>query len=321
MPKLHRSIEKSTFFLFRLSPDPADDHKPENERVCGPNGTGVFISKQSELVPDLSHIYAASNWHVVREASWIRVNGKNGTRLIKFEPSDWEYSKDEDLCVIDVTDHLLKENGEYVDVFTTVDERHFVTHDFVKRRDVGIGDSTIMIGLFANHDGGKSNAPVGRFGNIAAMPDPENPVRFHSEDKYLRPAYLNDMRSRTGFSGSPVWVYRIGSDDLTHLPPDTMELGGLGIADSAASFLRFLGIHRGQFRESTEIFSTEGLSSEGLVKHGDEIFVASAMTAVIPAWELSAVLNYPTLIKQREVRDRRPDRVKEATDIRLHLSA
>ena len=60
-----------------------------------------------------------------------------------------------------------------------------------------------MVGRFVDHDGGPTNLPAARFGNISI-----GPSKIRSElGKYVDTICL-DTNSRTGFSGSPVYVYR-----------------------------------------------------------------------------------------------------------------
>ena len=65
----------------------------------------------------------------------------------------------------------------------------------------GIGDEAAGIGLYTSHYGEIRNRPVVRIGNIAAMP--EEPVR--TDHGYVN-AYLVEIRSIGGLSGSPVYL-------------------------------------------------------------------------------------------------------------------
>jgi hypothetical protein len=69
--------------------------------------------------------------------------------------------------------------------------------------NAGIGDEVVMIGRFVAHDGRVRNAALARFGNIAMMPG--EPVIDGRGMKVE--AFLVEMRSLSGFSGSPAFVY------------------------------------------------------------------------------------------------------------------
>ncbi len=226
MPRIKRNMELCAFYLYRQNPHPAGG-------IEGPGATGFFVARKSDKLAWLYHVYAVSNAHNINQGwSFIRVNTKDGaTRFINIPADDWATSSTVDLSVVDVTDLLSLNPGSasWSDDISWIDEQHFLTREFIQASDVGIGDNTLMLGMFADHYGGSKNLPVGRFGNIASLPHDSAPVRLSAADRFVCPSYLNDTRSRGGFSGSPVWVYRTTSDDLTHLPFDTLQAEGFSI--------------------------------------------------------------------------------------------
>jgi hypothetical protein len=167
-------------------------------------------------------------------------------------------------------------------------------------RDVQIGDETIMLGLFSDHSSDAINVPIGRFGNLAARPSQAAPVQLFSDDRFVRPAFLNDMRSRTGFSGSPVWAwYSIYQDTkIDSIAPSESDR-----EPRRHSMLTLIGVHRGQFRETVQSIDPV-----------QKIDIASSMTVVVPAWEISKTLDLPKLSAQRVARDLRPDRIKRSQE-------
>jgi hypothetical protein len=277
-------MQRSVFFLF-----PFDALKGKPGKL--PGATGFFVCRDAEVPRfGLHHFYAVTNRHAVKHCPVIRVNSKsNGTRFVDFDPSEWIYSQTDDLAVADVTDYLKPD-----DDVSWVSE-----HSFASSRegalDARIGDQTIMLGLFADHREGAVNVPIGRFGNLAARPNVSTPVRLGPNDSYARPAFLNDMRSRTGFSGSPVWTWYSAYQDVAI---DSIEVPDPEKEPRRHASLKLIGIHRGQFREPASVLDSMG-----------EIEVASSMTVVVPAWEIGKVLDLPELVKRREARDERPERV------------
>ena len=283
MPRISAALQRSVFFLFQ--------HHPVSGQLDGPGATGFLVSRWDKGL--LNHVYAVSNRHAIVPYSIIRVNTKvGGVRFIEFDPAEWVYSETDDLAVVDVTDHLRAD-----DMVSCIKESSFASSR-PSAMDARIGDQTIMLGLFADYQGGAANVPVGRFGNLAARPSQAAPVRLSSTDRFVRPAFLNDMRSRTGFSGSPVWswysVYQDVAIDSVNVPDPTEE-------PRRHSTLKLIGIHRGQFREA----------ASPLTEPSQEVEIASSTTVVIPAWEISKVLDLPILAEQRAVRDQRPDRIKQ----------
>src|ERR1700730_10815269 len=53
-----------------------------------------------------------------------------------------------------------------------------------------------------------------RFGNISLLASDDAPIEQPNQQR--RPSHIFDMRSRPGFSGSPVFVYRTPSGDLRY---------------------------------------------------------------------------------------------------------
>ena len=68
--------------------------------------------------------------------------------------------------------------------------------------DIGVGDEVVAIGLYTSHYGVTKNIPVTRIGNIALLP--EEPVRIPGG--HYADAYLIELRTIAGLSGSPVFV-------------------------------------------------------------------------------------------------------------------
>jgi hypothetical protein len=74
----------------------------------------------------------------------------------------------------------------------------------LKSRGIGIGDELFAVGLFVQRAGSTRNIPIVRTGVIAAMPSKDEPFFRHGGEYH---AYLAEMRSIGGLSGSPVFVF------------------------------------------------------------------------------------------------------------------
>jgi hypothetical protein len=134
-------------------------------------------------------------------------------------------------------------------------------------------------------------------------------------------SYVVDMHSRTGFSGSPVFVYRTFGGDLTAAfghDFDDLEFdfsfGLIGMPRSglrkgklrAKTHFNFLGIHWGQFPEQWELHRKQPIKearTRGLITKGEYVKGMSGMTCVIPAWQILEVLNLQKLKNQRDAAD------------------
>jgi len=124
------------------------------------------------------------------------------------------------------------------------------------------------------------------------------------------------LHSRTGFSGSPVYVYRTFGSDLTRAGGhefEEIEISNIRSNErmdrmSARGRLRvhnlfnLLGIHWGQFPEAWELKEKSGLSEarqKQLITRGSYVEGMSGMTCVIPAWHIYEALNMPEIKKLR----------------------
>lgn len=301
LPRVPERFENAVVFMF-------GQHPERDDALIGPGGTGVIIETPSSTLSGEYHTYVVSNKHVIDQTPWVRVNTcDGGTRILECISEDWISDGQEDLAILDITDEISYET----DYCSWINHGNFLTARHVLAHHIGIGDQVFMLGLFSDHDGSSRNSPVARFGNIAAMPNPLIPVITGPDDCYKRPAFLNDMRSRQGFSGSPVWIWRGQEQDLTEYDGGGLRFNRTtgGIYNSAPPFLCFAGIHRGQFPEKTSVLMSK---DENLVRQGTEFTIASAMTIVIPAWEISRLLNNPQLCAQRTARDSINERIERA---------
>lgn len=165
----------------------------------------VFAEGESQgwgyLVTARHNIRAAESYRRLG----IRVNLKDGgTRYYKL-PASWMYHDNEgsDAAVLRFPLH------RDVEIYA-VPNSAFVTPELLTEWNIGIGDEIILTGLFRHHTGEMRNAVIVRSGMIAAMPD--EPLQ-DDRTGFDYPAYLVEMRSFGGLSGSPVFVrldsYRI----------------------------------------------------------------------------------------------------------------
>jgi hypothetical protein len=219
MPALRRELSDCVFYLY--------GRDPKTNEVVGPKGTGVIVSRHSRRVPkpsplsdeqhrdlpdELIHYYGVTNWHLSNRggASIIRLNTRDGgSRFLDFDPVDWQFiPNSDDLSAIDLTDEL-KIEGDQVAAYS---ESLFITKEVIETFKIGLGEDAFMIGMFASHHGSKRNHPVARFGNVALLADEDSPVKQAND--IMRLSHLVDMRSRGGFSGSPVSIWRVPESSL-----------------------------------------------------------------------------------------------------------
>lgn len=280
MPRIGAEILSSPFYLYHS----VEDAK-EGKRF---GGTGFFVAYPFPLhIPGAGYpafLYAVTNWHVaVRDGmSVMRINKINGgVDILEFDPSEWEFlPQGPDIAVIG-PERLLGLKEEIHDI-VAIHISMFLGRQDINALKIGPGEDVFMLGRFVDHDGAASNVPAARFGNISVMPQP---FPQPTGARHLT-SYVLDVHSRTGYSGSPVFVYRTVFSDLTAGP-------GLVEAGPHTHFIRLLGVHWGQFPEHWEIKSKDAPSAETALIEGDEKYIEgmSGMTLALPAWQLKDFLD------------------------------
>jgi hypothetical protein len=263
-------------------------------------GSGVIVGIPAQPFPASSFIYVVTNWHVACQSgnSVIRISTPDGkTHIIDKDPSEWAFFPGrQDLAATRLYDlSNLKPSS--------VDTSLFITDD--EKSDAHAGDDVFMVGRFIDYDGHETNRPALRFGTISMMDAPvRQPTGFQGR------SIIVDMHSRTGFSGSPVYVHRPGG--ITVITMDTFDnpnlpkLGGpkrshrkWGIGNDVQ--VRLLGILWGQFPELWEIRHQrdENLANAALITDGSYVNGFSGMSCVIPATQILELLSHPTLREDR----------------------
>jgi hypothetical protein len=292
MPKVPGNIKNTAFYLF---PTVEDAKRGTN---FGGTGFAVMVPSNLHAKYGRGFIYAVTNWHVAVQGNpVIRLNTKSGPPdIIDAGPEDWFFDGKHDIAAlpinIDPDRHLT----------TNISSQMLISREDAANFEIGPGDDVFMVGRFIDHDGGSRNQPAFRFGNISIDPTP-----IKQSNGATVNAYCVDLHSRSGFSGSPVFVYRTPESDLTERPPP-QRTPNIGLAvqpvpmTSHRMFLQ-LGIHFAQFPELWEVTSKGKLrdteSSEPLLTDGQFIEGLSGMTLVLPAWSIVDALNMPKLREMR----------------------
>ena len=167
-------------------------------------GTGFFVSMPSGLY-DRHFVYMVTARHCIERASrlggpvYVRLNTTRGGVADVRVDGQWNFHENEGIDVAVLGFAPPTDLIEYKCLPISM----FATHEFINQCEVGIGDDLCVTGLFTQRFGTTRNQPIIRFGNIAAMPgDP-----LQDQDSGLPySAYLVEVRSIGGLSGSPVFV-------------------------------------------------------------------------------------------------------------------
>jgi hypothetical protein len=279
MPKISKNLVQSVVFVCRRS----------NSHLLG---SGFIVQRGSDVVIGEPHLYAVSNYHVTAERdSAIQLNTNDGkSRLLPFAPDDWKFEKaGHDVSAIDITEHV-----EETDEISAVSESLFFDERRIEASELGIGEDAFMLGMFVNNPGVGRNVPSARFGNVSMLADAGMPVEQGTGLRH--PSHIVDMRSRTGFSGSPVFAFRTQSSHL-----DRVQRGHEGMHFSlnrhVDAFVGVLGIHCGQFPEAIQAERNNGPNETWRVP--------SSMTVVVPAWKIIELLDTEEFQELRKAREAR----------------
>jgi hypothetical protein len=219
-----------------------------------------------------------TNWHVALrdQPSVVRINKKDGgVEIFETEPTQWEFEPhSNDLAVLDLQHLPLRQE---IHEIVGLPSKLLLEEIDIPKLGIGPGEDVFMIGRFVDHDGAEKNVPAARFGNINVMPQSVQQETGATDCL----SFILDMHSRTGYSGSPVFVYRTFGSDLTGPP-----------VSAGSHFIKLLGIHWGQYKERWKIEPGTTLShSATLMRDDSYVSGLSGMTLAIPAWEITRLLN------------------------------
>ena len=298
---LHRDERIAGLRLWRLAPDQERLMRiPDEVRKCtcfmayddqdGKRtlaGTASLIGLPSQRIPDLHFPYLVTAKHVIKGIEEKSRDRNVYARLNIGEGYDWMVAPI-DLWVFHEEDPFVDVAALHLSTFPPGHDhgafplREVLTEDKIKEQGIGIGDEVVVVGLFAKHFGRKRNVPITRVGNIAAMP--EEPTRTRMWGNFVdMDAYLIEVRSISGLSGSPVFV-NLGQ----------MRIFGGSVKTSSASVHYLLGLIHGHWDLEVAKEDVAGLSKE----ERETFNMGIAM--VVPVSKIIEVLNTEMLAKFRQ---------------------
>lgn len=253
-------------------------------------GTGFLVAVPSKRWPEeYFHVHAVTNWHVLthgKGAPVIRVNRRDGgIDAFDFDPSEWTFAPlGSDIAIspplaLDPNTHQAEAFG--LDALLTSEQE--------KADDIDAAEDIFMLGRFVDMDGSETNKPAFRFGNISVAS-----VNVKQPTGYTGRSIVADMHSRTGFSGSPVFVYR--TPGSVFLP--TIDLS------VTWKYMKMIGLLWGQYPEAWEIENGKSLSvsayKASVIENGKYVVGLSGMCCLVPSQDIINLLQYFELNDIRE---------------------
>jgi hypothetical protein len=270
------------------------------QQGAGVGGTGFMVCVPSAVLPELSYIYIITNRHVIENrATVVRINTQSGMNdVIDLNRTHWYYDPNgNDLAI---SNFSLNMNAHKIKAVRSGD---FISHSIMSQFGIGPGDDAFMVGRFIHQDGRQKNSPTVRFGSIAMMPG--EPLYHSMLPSRQQESFLVEVRSISGYSGSPVFV---------HIPPFATRAHTPDIYSQAFGPW-LLGINWGNVSNSEPVRDKDGNETKGNYQDW-HVNSPTGMAAVIPAWHLTNLLNAPGVAMNREANDKQlADNVKRGSTV------
>lgn len=161
--------------------------------------------------------------------------------------------------------------------------KNALTPTLISEEGIGLGEDVFVVGLFSRRVGQSRNIPIIRVGNIVAMP--EEPIETAMG---LQTAYLVELLSIGGLSGSPVFTYLGGVRRK-------FQSGGEMTVEARAGAVHLLGLIHGHWNlPSGDRVDVAHDAMDG----GERVNMGIAI--VVPIYLVLEILDYPKLRDARE---------------------
>jgi hypothetical protein len=195
VPYVQRPVLGSSVFLYASQDDA--------EGGANWGGSGVLVGIWSQANPSRVHLYAVTNHHIANSFPVVRLVNKAGDPyVLPGTQSDWDPPHpDGDDIAIRPLGALPGHEYWFIPDGLLLSEADLNPEEFPDQ--ISPGDDCVMVGRHINRELRQFDRPVVRFGNLAMLPE----LIYQDERAFDQESFLVDMRSHSGFSGSPVFVY------------------------------------------------------------------------------------------------------------------
>ena len=294
MPRIEDRLLKSVIYLYK-SKEAADSGEP--------GGSGFLVGEPS-AIPEAVFLFALTNAHVAKLCPVVRTAGPPKKRVFVCKESDWYRHPDQDDVVVTPIGFAPKDARDfYLDYvprewFVPPENFSHATHDVNDLQPgvesltpldyewehqplgwpFGPGEEVVMLGRFLGYDGTDENEPAARFGHLAMA----SPVPIKHPWGFTQSSFLIECRSISGYSGSPIFIYRVQSTVAAGLVAIGSDRGG------KVALPRLLGMDWGNLdrvgRNDYAIDWAESEADASFPRH-------SGMMVAVPAWRLAELLD------------------------------
>ena len=220
----------------------------------------------------------------------VRANSQSGGGSINIQlTGQWWFHPSEEGAVDVAVTPFIHDDAEIAPIPIT----RFLTDEDIHEFYVGPGDEVSIAGLFTKFTGDAKNIPIVRRGSIAMLPDAKIP-HVHVGDRSTDiDAYLIEVRSVGGLSGSPAFVRApIGVDYNVHTRSGQLRVAR---AHFQGDYF-FLGLCQGHWEISPD--KKNRVDFPIAMEREDSINLGIAI--VVPAKRIREVLYHPELVAMRQ---------------------
>ena len=261
MPRIPDQLLRAVAFVF---PNADSAHTGKSA-----GGTAFFVRRQLGLAEEQS-CYLVTNTHVAQASPrTIRFLDTTGaTRHFDVPATGWcSHPNGDDVSVTQVPREIAATAASLDWAALAVTPARMV------ELNMGVGDEIFMLGRFLSREAVQLTQPLARFGSIAMMPG-----EFVRDGRGLEvEAFLVEMRSLSGFSGSPVFVY---------MGPGTYRGNGT-MMPFYSETIGLVGVDTGHKATTSPVECRTVADDTGL-------FVAlnSGVSIVAPVWRIAETIDH-----------------------------
>lgn len=269
MSRVPDQLMWSMVFLY---PD-ADASRTESRQ----GGSGFVLAVPFVETGKPRHIYIVTNAHVARQCQVART-AHDTDPLVRI--GSWYHHPDGD----DVAISYLGVQGVDAPPGVSLDVNFLATPERLEQRSVGPGDAVYMIGRFIGLDRKPHNTPTVRYGSLAMgetvhVPNPS--MEMHPQESIVA-----EMHSRSGYSGSPVFLDLDPIKWTRERAPRTGQ--------------DIIGITWGLFPHYAPILDEDRKPIEERWLVTDN----SGMELIVPSWRILELLSLEEVVEERDKREK-----------------
>lgn len=259
--RLPAELQRIVVFMY---PD-----RPSAEEGVGTHGaTGFWASIE---VAGGYRVFLVTNRHVIEDGvTTFRVNRQTPVHPAycrETSEGDWYFPSDSNIDLAILPMIQFPPSLDFVHIAASL----MLNVDDVKHLDLRIGDDVAMIGRHRSYDGVSLNVPSTRFGHISQFPG----IEMEDERKRKQSAFLAQIPSMPGYSGSPVFL-------VQNLTEKHAEYGEVIARRGGAHDIRLLGVNKGHLPYYAPTYLSQSAArNEALTAE-----INSGVAMVVPAWHL-----------------------------------